>query len=357
MNQTVDQVGIFNLYSQAELFFRQFSNTDSGQLIRYLIILVGGVVGLGLLLVAAKVLLKALHHLTERVVFFELTPPKNIAATTAGTTQLFQVVAGILEQGGWLQRLLLQSPALSFEIVSQKESGIRYLIRVPVSLATVMERTLRASLPGLRIQQAADYLAAEMARPYKVRMLEFKQSRHFAFPLRQIADLEQGDPLAFMTGQMTQLADNELLALQLVIGPTNNWAYNWLHHKLNHLRSLIRQDLFALWSRKSYKGQNGLQLFANLLEAIAHILITPLLFISEIITGQNTTLPQKARPDLVPTLQERELEEQIKTKIDQPLLAATVRTLLVVKPNQLATRQKGFRSSFMNLSNGSTQAL
>lgn len=357
MNQSVDQPGIANLYSQAELFFRQLADTDSGQLIRYLLMLIGGAVSLFLLILAAKVLLKALHHLTDRVVFFELTPPKNTAVTVLGTTQLFQVIAGILEQGGWLSRILLQTPALSFEMVSQKESGIRYLLRVPVSLEAVMERTLRASLPGLHIQRTNDYLIDNQGLNYKVKVLTFGQAKHFAFPLHQMVDLERNDPLAFMTGQMTQLTGSELLALQLIITPTNSWEYSRLHRQVGHLKGLIRQDLFALWSRQHSRGQSILQFFASSLEAMARILITPLLFISETITGQNSTLPEKARPDLVPTLQEREQEEQIKAKVDQPLLAASVRALLVVKPDQLTTRQKGFRSSFASLRNGSVQAL
>ena len=344
MNQSVDQVA---------LFFQQLLQTESGQLLRLFISLIVGVAGLYLLLIITKVILQVLHHLTEKVVFFELTPPKASPVTSVTPTTLFQVIVGALEQSSWLSKLLLQTQDISLEVVSQKESGIRYLLRIPESLADVLERSLRAYLPGLQIKRVSDYLDKLVIGINKTRVLEFCQARHLAFPLQQPSDLEKSDPLAFMTGQMTQLSDTETLALQIIVSPTNTWEYSRMHRQVNHLRALIRQDLFAVWSRRHNRTHNLLQVAARLLESFAHVVITPLLFVSEMITGQNSALPKKAPENLIPTLLEREQEGQIKTKIGQSLSAVTVRTLLLVGPQRLSARQKGFRSSFTSFSNSS----
>jgi len=79
---------------------------------------------------------------------------------------------------------------------------------------------LLSYLPGLSITKVKDYLPKNLDQiSYKT--TEFKLANHFAFPLKKQETLEKHDPIAYMTGNMTKLSDNELISFQLIIAPLN----------------------------------------------------------------------------------------------------------------------------------------
>src|SRR5574340_531328 len=58
---------------------------------------------------------------------FEVLPPTSTEQSSYTTTQLFSSVYGLLRQRNWIHRLLDVSKSYSFEIVSSKDQGIRYI--------------------------------------------------------------------------------------------------------------------------------------------------------------------------------------------------------------------------------------
>ncbi|OYW85581.1 hypothetical protein B7Z17_02060, partial [Candidatus Saccharibacteria bacterium 32-49-10] len=66
-------------------------------------------------------------------------------------------------------------------------------------------------LPELRFKQLP------VEEDHDLSVFSIIQSRHFAYPLKPHQDLIKTDPIAFITGSMTHLEDDEKVALQLVV--------------------------------------------------------------------------------------------------------------------------------------------
>ncbi len=154
---------------------------------------------------------------TKAVTFLEVTPLALTELSSFTTTQLFSAVHGLARQRTWLDRLFGISKHYVFELVSTKELGIRYILRVPTEDSDSIKKNLIAYLPGVKITDSADYLSVPNTTHGHI--LEFGLSRHFAHPLKKQEKLAEYDPIAYVTATMTKLAENELVAFQLVVSP------------------------------------------------------------------------------------------------------------------------------------------
>jgi len=154
---------------------------------------------------------------TRVVTFLEVTPLALTELTSFTTTQLFSAVHGLAKQRSWFDRLFDISKHYTFELVSTKERGIRYIFRVPTEDSDSIKKNLIAYLPGVKITDSADYLSVPNTTHGHI--LEFGLSRHFAHPLKKQEKLEEYDPIAYVTATMTKLAEHELVAFQLVVSP------------------------------------------------------------------------------------------------------------------------------------------
>jgi len=125
-------------------------------------------------------------------------------------------------------------------------------------------------LPGLVIKKADDYLPRDLEnKPHRIS--EFKLSNHFVLPLRKQESLEKHDPIAYMTGSMTKLSENELIAFQLVISPTNKRRVP----DINRISKLIysRNDLVVNINDRDQKYP-----WLTVVRQIIHLLLQILLF-------------------------------------------------------------------------------
>lgn len=141
-----------------------------------------------------------LHRRT--MVWLELTPPASISKTPESTTQLFSVIHGFRSARTLKEKLLRRTPALSFEIVSTKQEGIRFLVQVEARSANSLQKVIAAYIPEAKtkiVEHAAD-------NPDLIN--EFTLERHFVLPLALSKAFEQHDPLSYITAAMTKLEDN-----------------------------------------------------------------------------------------------------------------------------------------------------
>ena len=88
------------------------------------------------------------HH-----AFLEITPLSNTIQSSFTTTQLFNAIHGLARQRPWLYRLLRVNKQYSFEIVSTKNDGIRYVMRLPAEDSDIIKKNLIAYLPGIKITE------------------------------------------------------------------------------------------------------------------------------------------------------------------------------------------------------------
>lgn len=149
----------------------------------------------------------------RKMVWLELTPPASVAKTPEATVQLFSVIHGMLASRQLKDRLLRRSPVMSFEIDSTRQEGIRYLVQVEATRSQSLQKAITSYIPDSRVKEI-EHMDTEISS-----VAEFKQRSHYVLPLTLTAAFEQHDPLAYITGAMTKLTDDERITMQLVVTP------------------------------------------------------------------------------------------------------------------------------------------
>lgn len=150
---------------------------------------------------------------SRSLTWLELTPPSHIARTPQATNELFNVIHGFHGSRS-LRDLILNHPVvLSFEITSNREKGVRFLVQVESRHAESLKQTVVAYLPQIKVE------SIDPPRSEAYRVIEFKQSGHYAFPLSAVDSLDQNDPVAYLTSAMTNLEPDEAIHVQLVLEP------------------------------------------------------------------------------------------------------------------------------------------
>jgi len=92
-------------------------------------------------------------------------------------------------------------------------------MRVNQNDGDLIEKNLLSYLPGLSVAKIKDYLPKP--RPDFSQNYWIQTGQHFAFPLKKQETLDKHDPIAYMTGNMTKLSEDELISFQLIIAPLN----------------------------------------------------------------------------------------------------------------------------------------
>jgi hypothetical protein len=296
-------------------------------------------------------LIRFIHHRLEQSVFLEITPPQSTEIASFSTSQLFNLILGLVSQRTWIDCILLRQSSCSFEIISRKNKGIQYILCVPKNIASSLEKNLRSYTPGIKIKQTADYLFG-IKYNNRIKVIDFKLGEHFSLPINEQSDLKKHDPLAYLTGNMTRLKDNEMIAFQIILRPLNDLTQWQIRHEINSIKSAIHKNTYS--DSLNNSGFNKIMhVVMKILESITRLIMIPLLFVAEFITGQEPIVTEKEKSKDNPQIN-KEREEMVKSKIKEPLFEATLRALLITDKDQMRARENGLMSSFMtfNISNG-----
>lgn len=285
------------------------------------------------------------QRLRQESVLLEVTPPTDTEIPAVSTAQLFTLVYGLLRQRSFIDRLLLRQQSCSLEIVSTKELGIRYILRVPNSLAETMERGLRSYLPTLKVKTISDYLPDELPKQLKSAVIEFGLSGHSALPLNYQTDLARHDPLIYLAGNMTQLRSDELLVLQVVVQPIDKAEQKRIRRKAAKVQP---SELVT---------QRTVDKVASVIETAVGLMMVPLLVAAEFITSQKPAVVGRKVTSSKTSPEHQSLEDLVKTKLDQPLFTTSVRALLINDSSQLKVRQRGLTAAFTSFAHPSGQSL
>ncbi len=296
----------------------------------------------------ARKVYNLLRQLRQNVSYLEITPPARTDRVPEATSRLFIALHGLGTSKLWYERLLGQVDVFSMEIVSTRKEGIRFIIRVASDKAETIKQSIVAYLPDAKVKTVDDYLPAKAKHS---RILSFKQARHFAFPLQGHDLLESHDPIAYLTGAMTKLEDNELMSLQVVATPVRVHQAEALREKILH-----NEDLLAKLSGKS-----------SSLPAVTTGINSALFGLTDIVSGAyhgpSKAQYQSAQRDLeykkqvaknikpVRTLSyfEHELVESVHRKLGQPLFHTEVRVLLACDTKQEVKKRRKSVESALSL--------
>lgn len=290
--------------------------------------------GVTFLLIAVIWLILKLYNFIrlykQDVVYLELTPPTRTDRIPQATEELFATLHGLGSSRRLQDQLLHRESSFSLEIVSTRQEGIRFMIRVAEDKATAVEQLVTAYVPDVKVARTTGYFQSEISK--KARLVIFKQSKHFAYPLKIHDMLSQHDPIGYITSAMTKLSDKELVALQLVVTPVRSREAESLSHRI-----LSNEDLLSRLDNK--RGS----LLPKLFYGINTILFGIMDGLGDAYHGSpSKTQYSSAQRDLdykmqvakgikpVRTLSyfEHELVESIHSKLAQPLFKTELRVLL-----------------------------
>lgn len=283
---------------------------------------------------------------------YEVSPPSSTDQSSFTTTQLFTSVHGLLRQRSWLFKLFDVAKAYSFEIVSTKDKGIRYILRVAQEDASIIKKNLIAYLPGIQVEETDDYLAS--AHP-NAHVTNIVLSNNFSFPLKKQDNLKEYDPIAYITGTMTKLNENELVAVQTVVSPVSRAT----------ARIVTRLRMLFLGNRDVLTELKSNNPYGSFLVSIIHLCLQILLFpvglLIWVFTGgrEGPVLPIVSFKAKLPDSTYRDIvETQIKQKIDQQLFTVSLRFLTVTNSHLNKHKiEKGYLAALSPFTNAGYQTL
>ncbi len=294
------------------------------------IVLVSAVV-IGVVAVVILNLLDFWRLLKQKSVFLELTPPANIDWTPDANQRLFAVLHAAESSRSLPDKLLRRKVVFTPEIPSTRGQGIRYIMRVPADEADSYAQKIASHDSSIKVRQVDDYLPDNLDWR-NVRVLSFRQANSFAYPLRTQSDLERQDPEAYINGAMTQLHQDELVALQLVVTPARVREAEIIQNRLTHNEMLVTH-----LGKRRFSGGKVLELINTLLFGILDLVGDTVHGPSRSMsTSQRTAyrrqeVASKIRPARTLSLIEEELAESVNRKLQQPLFRVDIRALVIAK--------------------------
>lgn len=150
------------------------------------------------------------------VVMQILVPRENEKAALAAE-QMFASIHGVLGAN------VRGSDVISFEIASTDENGIRFFVVAPQHLSRFIEGQIYAQYPNADIEYVQDYVVntGEEGNVF-VTTGEIEMEKDAIFPIKTFRSFEV-DPLAAITGAMSELNRYEQVWLQVIVRPVSNY--------------------------------------------------------------------------------------------------------------------------------------
>lgn len=152
----------------------------------------------------------------QKRIFIEVTPPHETSKTPEAMEQLFNILYSAGATQKLKHKLIRRNNIFSLEVTSTRRDGVRYVIGTSRREADSIERSIASFLSNSRVKRIDDPL---LKKNSFTQVKDFKQTRHFALPIRTLATFEQHDPIAYITGAMNRLSDDEQVTLQLIVSP------------------------------------------------------------------------------------------------------------------------------------------
>lgn len=289
-------------------------------------------------------LIQLLTYLNQNYVLYQLIPPSRTFHDPLMTSQLFTALGGLSKSRTVIERALGIKYAVSFEIASTKDSGIRFIVRVPENLSQSFSRLIHSYLSEVKIEEIEE----TKTKAKFSRVLRFKQSKHYAFPLKSLDRVSSHDPIAYVTSAMTNLNPSESISMQFVVEPVK------VHEAKKLSRSILaNEDLLAKLERQPVSSNNvfniiNTALFA-LLENFGQI-YNPHADGDTYMRRRDLEYQKKIAKRITParTLSyfEHELIESIHSKLSEPLFSVALRAQVHTKTKaELKSRIQNFKSA------------
>lgn len=316
-------------------------------------VLLGTIIVVVLCLPIAFILLDYLDYRRLKklpLTYLELTPPSSSTKTAHANNQLFSVLHGLYSIRSFSDRLLRHKQFISLEVVSSRESGIRFIAVVPTSSATAFQQTVISYLPHGQFKEVPDYSTHGGGHKGYMQLLEFRLWRHFARPLKSHDTLGQHDPVSFITNSLAKPEPGELLVMQLVLTPADPREARKVHNKL----LLGKEPGIFEWSWRL-----PFILFLKLFALQLKILGVLMEFIGEVFYSDgSSSYRRQYHPQRRNTKAMQEIDDRMLGKLKQPLFRTNLRAFILMQDKQrLDERANGLLGSLASFSDPGYQTL
>ena len=242
-------------------------------------------------------------------------------------------------------------------MVSSKEGGVAYYVRVPENDSDLVKKTLNSYLPGISVKESSDYTGS--INTTYTQVTSYKLSNNYAYPLKHHLRLDDHDPIAYIAGSMTKLSENDIVGFQVVVSPLQKSSVPAIAHlsKLIYEGKATTEDISGLTN-----GISVGKIIQTVVSLIIRVLILPIGLMVFIMTdgreGPFLPFPGAKPSTKLSTPFQNGLEILIKQKLDQQLFRSSLRLMVASNNvNELKQRQRGFISALSSLSNGDYQSI
>lgn len=302
--------------------------------------------------------------LKEHRTFLELKPFHKTEQSAYSTKELFNKLHNISAPQSLLDRFLNKRRQFSLEINASKHEGIRYILQVPTEQKDIITKSILSYLPTIKIAEISDYLPTDI-NPKEGKVSSFKLTNHFAYPLESQKALSEHDPIAYITGNMTKLSEDEHITIQIVANPIIGKKAQKATDISNTI--LNSEDVFGVIHGATIPFLLRPPLFVlKIILFIALSFITiPLAILNMMFANDELTsfFPHKDRlfpgkKQVVYNPKQDEIVDEINQKLDQQLFEVSFRTLVISRiASQRKDRNHGLISSLASFTNPGWQSL
>ena len=306
------------------------------------------------LYIAILIILRRVYQfvylLQRSTVCLELTPLAWSDKTPEATSQLFLSLHSLNDSRHLLDKIFGRQVIISLEITSSRTKGIRYIIQCDSIREPVIKHMIASYMPDVKVNKIKDDMSGIDTKNSKV--YEYRQTKHFAYPLKDHVSLDSHDPISYITNAMTKLNDGEYITFQVLAKPVNIKSARSLNNKI-----MTNDDL-----QTSLGNSHAAMLFKitsfinNLLFGIVDLFTT-----SYHSSSQNSyrsdqkeleyrdQVARRLKPARTLSFFEQELVESIHHKLEQPLFRVDIRLLVYVTNKQKLMVRKMNMESALNV--------
>ncbi len=206
-----------------------------------------------------------------------ISVPKDNEKSPLAAEQMFASLHGIHKTIAELQAESAIQEHLSFEIISV-DKYIRFYIYVPAVLKEFVEGQVYAQYPSVEIQEIEDYTKSVEDQNLVSASTELSLTKKDYYPIKTFLNFEV-DPLAGITGALTEIASGEQIWIQILARPVSD---DWQANGIAHVETVKSGKETASLSQQIGKGI--LKLPGELLNTFLH---------PEPVEGQTKTTEEK----------------------------------------------------------------
>jgi len=278
--------------------------------------------------------------------YLEVKPTDRTLKTSLTNTKLFEILHSLEKPHSWWDKFLGYKKPVSYELVSSKYEGIRFILRLAQTDTPSVKKTLLAYLPGIEVKETSDYLTDTLANSCRIEELTLKSS--FIYPLAEQPQLQQYDPLSYLTGYLTKLKDNEKIALQFICTPLYESTHGRVLDTIHKLQAKILNNEGADQILSQAYGSDVLSLLSRVL---AFVILTPVTLLAWVFTNSKQAFPSwlfdtpEIKQIKTSGQAKNELLQTIASKINQPLFEVQIKVFIQTTANP-QERLQGIVASF-----------